>query len=129
MSKLYVGNLSWNTRTTSSAFAAFGEVTDCIAMKDRDTGRMDQAECAIREMHDKELDGRRLRVNAAGDKPERARRGGYNSGGYGGGGGGGGGDIRPAAMSKTTRPAATASGKSSRPTAVLCPQVLDPWLL
>jgi RNA recognition motif-containing protein len=61
-------------------------------MKDRDTGRMvrasffsrnriltflqrgfgfvtfcsqDQAECAIREMHDKELDGRRLRVNAA----------------------------------------------------------------
>ncbi|KAJ6484334.1 hypothetical protein C8R47DRAFT_1131043 [Mycena vitilis] len=42
MSKLYVGNLSWNTTddVLRDAFSQHGEVVDCIAMKDRDTGRM-----------------------------------------------------------------------------------------
>jgi cold-inducible RNA-binding protein len=41
MSKLYVGNLSWNTtdETLRSTFGEFGEVTDSIIMKDRETGR------------------------------------------------------------------------------------------
>ncbi|CAF3628543.1 unnamed protein product [Fusarium graminearum] len=41
MSKLYVGNLSWNTtdETLRQTFSEFGEVTDSIIMRDRDTGR------------------------------------------------------------------------------------------
>jgi RNA recognition motif-containing protein len=41
MSKLYVGNLSWNTsdETLREAFSEFGTVTDSIIMRDRETGR------------------------------------------------------------------------------------------
>ncbi|KAJ7755351.1 hypothetical protein DFH07DRAFT_821992 [Mycena maculata] len=91
MSKLYVGNLSWNTTTEQlrRTFEECGEVTDSICMVDRDTGRArgfgfvtfsnDQhAQNAIQKFNDYELDGRRLRVNIAG---ERSSGGGY-SGGY-----------------------------------------------
>ncbi|KAJ6463704.1 hypothetical protein C8R47DRAFT_1057756 [Mycena vitilis] len=96
MLKLYVQNLSWNTTddVLRDAFSQHGEVVDCIAMKDRDTGRMrgfgfvtfasgDQAQKAIDSMNEQDLDGRRIRVNVA-------VRGGGGGGGYGGGGGGGG---------------------------------------
>ncbi|RFN43407.1 rna-binding domain-containing protein [Fusarium flagelliforme] len=41
MSKLYVGNLSWNTTddTLKQTFEEFGTVTDSIIMRDRETGR------------------------------------------------------------------------------------------
>ncbi|KAJ7512083.1 hypothetical protein B0H11DRAFT_1843847 [Mycena galericulata] len=98
MSKLYVGNLSWNTTDDAlrEAFAQHGKVTDSICMKDRETGRMrgfgfvtydtpEEAQAAIEAMNESDLDGRRIKVNVAGE------RGGGGGGGYGGGGGGGGG--------------------------------------
>ncbi|KAF7323867.1 RRM domain-containing protein [Mycena kentingensis (nom. inval.)] len=97
-SKLYVGNLSWNTddHALRQAFEEYGQVTDCIHMTDRETGRFRgfgfvtfsspaEAEAAIAGMNEKELGGRRIRVNPAGEKPTRAS----STGGYGGGNGGG----------------------------------------
>ncbi|KAG2113869.1 uncharacterized protein F5147DRAFT_680202 [Suillus discolor] len=99
--KVYVGNLSWNTTDDSlrAAFGDFGNVTDAIVMKDRETGRSrgfgfvtfngnEEAEAAIQGMNEQELDGRRLRVNLANARPSG---GGGGGGGYGGGGGGYGG--------------------------------------
>jgi cold-inducible RNA-binding protein len=39
-SKIFVGNLSWNTTNESlqSHFAQFGTVTDSIVIRDRETG-------------------------------------------------------------------------------------------
>ncbi|TYJ55579.1 hypothetical protein B9479_003729 [Cryptococcus floricola] len=75
-------------------FGQFGIITDCIVMKDRETGRSrgfgfatfstpQEAEAAISAMNEQDLDGRRVRVNLANS------RGGGGGGGYGGGGGGG----------------------------------------
>lgn len=40
-SKLFIGGLSWNTTDDSlrARFEEFGEVTDAIVIKDRDTGK------------------------------------------------------------------------------------------
>jgi len=106
MSKVYVGNLSWNTTddTLRDAFGQFGQVTDSIVMRDRDTGRSrgfgfvtyaspGEADAAIQGLHEQELDGRRIKVNLAnarGDKPSYGGGGGGGGGGgYRGGGGGG----------------------------------------
>jgi len=98
MSKVYVGNLSWNTtdEILREAFSQFGNVVDSIVMRDRDTGRSrgfgfvtfgtpQEAESAIASLHDQELDGRRIKVNLAN---ARTGGGGGGGGGYGGGGGG-----------------------------------------
>ncbi|RBR26784.1 uncharacterized protein FIESC28_00365 [Fusarium coffeatum] len=106
MSKLYVGNLSWNTTddTLRSTFSEFGEVTDSIIMRDRETGRArgfgfvtfaneDQATAAVNALNEQELDGRRIRVNVANARPAGGNGFGGGRGGYGGGRGGyGGGD-------------------------------------
>ncbi|KAJ7057819.1 hypothetical protein C8F01DRAFT_1256435 [Mycena amicta] len=78
MSKLYVGNLSWNTTddVLRRAFAAFGTVTDSVHMKDPETQRCRgfgyvtfespaEAQAAVDAMNEQELDGRRIRVNIA----------------------------------------------------------------
>ncbi|AGV14544.1 glycine-rich RNA binding protein, variant 2 [Cryptococcus neoformans var. grubii H99] len=98
-SKVYVGNLSWNSTddTLLQVFSAYGTVTDCIVMKDRETGRSrgfgfvtygspQEAEAAIAAMNEQELDGRRVRVNMANSRGSGGGGygGGYNSG-YGGG--------------------------------------------
>jgi RNA recognition motif-containing protein len=103
--KLYVGNLSFNTTENDlqDAFAAFGEVSEVNLMVDRMTGRSrgfafvtmgnpDAAKAAIAGMHGRQLDGRPLTVNEARPKEERPGGGGGfgGGGGYGGGGGGGG---------------------------------------
>ncbi|KAJ7857240.1 hypothetical protein B0H14DRAFT_3135821 [Mycena olivaceomarginata] len=109
----YVGNLSWNTNDDQlrEAFCKYGNVVDCIAMKDRETGRargfgfvtfstekrprMRLVTCTTassmgalfaltpRRRAQKRWRRRRWR---------RVRGGGagYGGGGYGGGGGGGG---------------------------------------
>ncbi|KAF8308392.1 RNA-binding domain-containing protein [Clavulina sp. PMI_390] len=95
------GNLSWSTTSDSlrTAFNQFGNVTDAIVMQDRDTGRSrgfgfvtystsQEAEAAIQQMNEQDLDGRRVRVNLANARPPP---GGGGGGGYGGGGGGYGG--------------------------------------
>jgi RNA recognition motif-containing protein len=106
MTRLYVGNLSWNTTQESlrAAFEADGRsVKDVLIMTDRETGRSrgfgfvemnskDDAEAAIRALDGANVDGRQIKVNEA-----RAREagggggGGGGRGGYGGGGGGRGG--------------------------------------
>jgi RNA recognition motif-containing protein len=110
--RLYVGNLSFNTTADSvrTAFQQFGNVTDVHLVTDRETGRSrgfafvtmgttEEAAKAIEGMDGKTLDGRPLRVNEAEQRQQRGGgggggfRGGGGGGGYrGGGGGGGGGD-------------------------------------
>ena len=102
--KLYVGNLSFNTTEMQlqDAFAAHGPVSEVNLMVDRATGRSrgfafvtmgtaEAAQAAIGSMHGARLDGRELTVNEARPKEDRPRGGGFGGGGgYGGGGGGGG---------------------------------------
>ncbi|MCK6449216.1 MAG: RNA-binding protein [Planctomycetes bacterium] len=99
-SKLYVGNLSFNTTEAGlrEVFEAEGwTVKDLALMSDRETGRPrgfgfvtlgsdQEAQAAIAKLDGFELDGRRLRVNEAQAKPA----GGGGGRGFGGGGGGGG---------------------------------------
>jgi len=104
--KLYIGNLSYNTTedTLRTAFAADGRVvTEVSIITDRETGRPRgfafvqmaspaDAQAAISALDGQQLDGRTLRVSEA---RERTGGGGGRSGGYRGGdrdGGGGGGD-------------------------------------
>ncbi|KAG8355465.1 hypothetical protein FVEN_g6797 [Fusarium venenatum] len=93
-SKVFVGNLSWNTDDNSlrSAFSDYGQVLDSIVMRDRDTGRSrgfgfitygseDEANAAVNALNEQELDGRQIRVSLA-----NARGGGgFSGGGFGGG--------------------------------------------
>ena len=96
-SKLFVGNLSFNTTENDlqDAFAAHGTVLEANLMTDRVTGRArgfgfvtmstpEEAQNAIQALNGASIDGRALTVNMA--KPREERSGG---GGYGGGGGGG----------------------------------------
>jgi RNA recognition motif-containing protein len=100
--KLYVGNLSFNTtnQDLNDLFGEVGTVESANVVEDRDTGRSRgfgfvemssaaEAETAIAQLNGKEVDGRELKVNEA--KPQENRSGGGGGrGGYGGGGGGGG---------------------------------------
>lgn len=98
-SRLYVGNLSYDTDTETlrQAFAGSGEVTDAHVVTDRESGRSrgfgfvtmatpEQAKKAIETMNGANIDGRSIRVNEAEERP----RGGGGGGGFGGGGRGGG---------------------------------------
>ena len=102
-SKLFVGNLSFNTTENDlqDAFAAHGTVIETNLMMDRETGRPrgfgfitmsspEEAQKAIEALNGKSIDGRALTVNVA--KPREERTGGGGGGGgrrqYGGGGGG-----------------------------------------
>ena len=95
-SKLYVGNLSYNTTSSDleQLFAQYGTVQSAEVISDRETGRSkgfgfvqmgsdQEAQAAIDAMNGQQHDGRNLTVNEA--KPKEPRSG----GGYGGGGGGG----------------------------------------
>jgi len=109
-SKLFVGNLSFNTAENdlNDAFAAYGTVVETNLMMDRETGRPrgfgfvtmsspEEAQKAIEALNGKEVDGRALTVNVARPREGRAPGGGGGGGrrgGYGGGGGGGGGGRR-----------------------------------
>src|SRR5262245_30639385 len=104
-SKLFVGNLSFNTTENDlqDAFAAHGTVVEANLMMDRMTGRPrgfgfvtmgspEEAQKAISAMNGAQLDGRALTVNIARPREERAGGGGGGGGGrreYGGGRGGG----------------------------------------
>ncbi|KAJ7039774.1 hypothetical protein C8F04DRAFT_1392061 [Mycena alexandri] len=120
MAKLYIGNLSYKVDDDmlNKHFSACGQITDSVVMKDRETGGSrgfgfvtysseQEAQNAIRDLHDQELDGRRLRVNMANPKGgsggffllffivvlsahTRSPGGSYSGGGGGYGGGGGG---------------------------------------
>jgi RNA recognition motif-containing protein len=102
-SKLYVGNLSFNTTEADlkDAFGAAGTVESVELIQDKFSGKSrgfgfvtmatDQdAQNAITQFHGKEVDGRALTVNEARPREERPQGAG-GGGGYRGGGGGGGG--------------------------------------
>ena len=85
--KLYVGNLSYNTTEESlrAAFAQSGTVVSVDMIKDRDSGRMkgfafvtmgtqEEAERAIKALNEKMLDERVIKVNIARPREERPRR-------------------------------------------------------
>lgn len=90
--KIYVGNMpfSMSEDETRELFAEYGEVESVNLITDRETGRPrgfgfvempdESARNAIRDLHEKEIGGRKLNVNEA-----RPRE---NRGGGGGGGGG-----------------------------------------
>ncbi len=92
--KLYVGNLSFNTTSNDleTLFSGAGSVQSASVIEDRETGRSrgfafvemttaEEAQGAIASFDGKDLDGRSLKVNEA-----KARE---NSGGGGNRGGGG----------------------------------------
>jgi RNA recognition motif-containing protein len=104
--KLYVGNLSFNTSTQDleTMFGEIGTVQSANIIEDRETGRSrgfafvemsskEEAQNAISQLNGKEIDGRSLTVNEAKPREERSgsgggRNGGGNRGGYAGGRGG-----------------------------------------
>jgi RNA recognition motif-containing protein len=96
-SKIYVGNLSYNTNSSDleQLFSQHGSVQSAEVIADRDTGRSkgfgfvqmgtdEEAQAAINALNGQEHDGRALTVNEAKPREDRPR-----SGGGGGGGGGG----------------------------------------
>src|SRR5437763_1858608 len=94
--KLYVGNLSFNTTETElqDLFAQAGAVQDVMLMQDKFTGKSrgfafvtmateQEAQNAITQFNGKTVEGRALTVNEA--RPREARpQGGGGGGGYGG---------------------------------------------
>lgn len=82
--KLYVGNLPWAVTNESlhDMFASYGEIVEAIVISDRMSGRSKgfgfvtfaneaDAEKAVAEMHDKEIEGRKIVVNVARPREER----------------------------------------------------------
>jgi len=95
--KLYVGNLSFNTTTQDleEMFGAHGTVESTNIIEDRETGRSrgfgfiemstkEEGQNAISTLNGKEIDGRALTVNEAKPRENRAGAGGSRGGGYGG---------------------------------------------
>ena len=108
-SKLFVGNLSYNTTEADlrAAFSADGrQVKEVAIFSDRMSGQPrgfafvqmgsnEDAAAAIQALDGTQMDGRSLRVNEAQERQGGGggggpRAGGGSRGGYGGGGGGGG---------------------------------------
>jgi len=107
--KLYVGNLDFKTNEDDmrECFSKYGKIMDVYIPRERPDmksrgfafvtfNNKRDAEDAVDEMHDKDFDGRPLKVNLA--KPRPAQSSGYGGGrdsydrgrdSYGGGGGGG----------------------------------------
>ncbi len=132
--KVYVGNLSWNTTDDSlaHAFSAYGQLTDYIVMKDRETGRsrgfgfvtfasQGEADAAIAASTSRSSTAVASASNMANSRPAGGMGGGYGGvtgqyganayggqGGYGGGFGG-----QPADSSSRAATAATSSPASS----------------
>ncbi len=104
---IFVARLNYDTQSDQlqSAFEEYGTVGSCNIIADKFTGRSkgfgfvemendEEAQNAIKGLHDTEIDGRTIVVKEAEDRESRGggggggRRGG-GGGGYGGGGGGG----------------------------------------
>jgi RNA recognition motif-containing protein len=139
--KLYVGNLSYNTNEASlrEAFGSNGrEVASVAIIMDRETGRSrgfafvematpEAAQQAMQELDGQDLDGRTLRINEArereprgaggggGGRPFAPRPGGPGGGGGFSGGGGGGGYAGGGGGGGPPRPAGSNFGPDRRP--------------
>ncbi|HLA23258.1 MAG TPA: RNA-binding protein [Candidatus Nanoarchaeia archaeon] len=99
--KVYVGNLPFNVDDDKllKIFEAYGEVEEATVLKDKFSGRSkgfgfvtfkndENAQKAIGEMNDKEVEGRKLKVNEAkpfdpdAPRPERRSFGNNRGGGF-----------------------------------------------
>ncbi len=93
---IYVSNLSYNTDSEGlqQVFAEYGEVTSANVITDRETGRSrgfgfvempndSEAENAIKELNEAELDGKTISVNVARPKGDKSSSHGGNRGGGG----------------------------------------------
>ncbi|MCR5288420.1 MAG: RNA-binding protein [Treponema sp.] len=82
--KVYAGNLNYATseETLNSLFSQYGEVVSVTIIKDRMTEQSkgfgfvemadaNAANAAIDALNGKEVDGRRVRINIAEEKPRR----------------------------------------------------------
>jgi RNA recognition motif-containing protein len=94
-SKLYVGNLSYDTTEDKlrELLSGAGTVEAVDIIKDRDTGRAKgfafvtmstqaEAEKAITMFNEKTIDDRSIKVNIARPREERPRSGGYGGSRY-----------------------------------------------
>lgn len=90
--KIFVGKLSYDTteQTLNELFSEYGEVASVAVIIDRATNRskgfafiemtdLKSAQTAIKELDNKEVDGRNIAVSAAKEREERAPR---HNGGY-----------------------------------------------
>lgn len=100
--KIYVGNLPYssNDQSLEVLFSKYGTVESAKVIMDRDSGRSkgfafvemsteEEAQEAIEQLNEKEVDGRNLKVNEAKPQDRDSRGGGgggFNRGGRGGGG-------------------------------------------
>lgn len=86
---IYVGNLSYNATDSDlrQAFEAYGTVSSCSVIEDRETGRSRgfgfvempnaaEGKAAIEALNGVDLVGRALRVNEARPREDRPERGG-----------------------------------------------------
>ena len=93
--KLFIGNLPWsiNEQSLKDMFSQFGEISEVVVINDRYTGRSKgfgfvtfvneaDAEKAIAEMAEKEVENRKIIVNVAKPREERNDRNGGGGGGY-----------------------------------------------
>lgn len=84
MKRIYIGNLNFKTSEENlvEKFSQFGEVTSATIIKDRTSGLSkgfgfvempndNDAEKAISGLKGKDIDGRKVRVSIAEDKPKR----------------------------------------------------------
>jgi len=82
--KLYVGNLAFSVdqEGLKKLFESFGEITEAVVISDKFSGRSkgfgfvtfakeEDAQKAISEMNEKEVEGRALKVNEARPMEER----------------------------------------------------------
>lgn len=89
MTKLFVGNLPYTTTSQdlNDLFAPIGAVVSATVITDRFTGQSrgfgfvemsndDEAQKAIQELNDKDVNGRKLVVSVAKPREERSDRGG-----------------------------------------------------
>jgi RNA recognition motif-containing protein len=92
--RLFVGNLSFQTgeNDLQDYFAQVGAVTSVNLMLDKMTGRSrgfafvefassEEAQKAIEQFHDKDFQGRKITVNVARPREERAPRDRFSGGG------------------------------------------------
>jgi cold-inducible RNA-binding protein len=95
--KLFVGSLSWDVTDAQlkELFETIGEVVSANVIMDRNSGRskgfgfveMSTAELAaeaVKQLNDKELDGRTINVSIAKPREERPAGGSYRGGQQGG---------------------------------------------
>ncbi len=94
-SKLFVGNLGWDTTSEDllAAFSPYGDVIEAKVISDRETGNSrgfgfvtysndDSAEDAIQNLDGVELDGREIRVNVSTPKKPPAYQDSFDGGGW-----------------------------------------------